>query len=201
MMVGVQDAPDAGAGPADGADPARLDEDARRRRLDLLAAHQRLTVPVAGIGDAELDELIDLTDDVLRRERALARVRDERERAAGSQVVVRNALVLGAGSALLLAVGPVTGWWTAAGAALLWTAAIAAVVVLAGHALGPPTGHAARRRGSWTVLAAGAAVLAVAPEWPPWWLRVAVVAGLLVAVALFLLTFGTRPARDGAGRA
>ncbi len=199
-MVGVQDAPDAGAGRADGADPARLDEDARRRRLDLLAAHQRLAVPVAGVDDAQLDELIDLTEDVLRREAAVARLRDERERAAGSQVVVRNALVLGAGAALLLAVGPVTGWWSATGAALLWAAAIAAVVVLAGHALGPPAGHASRRTGSWVVLAAGVAVVAVAPEWPPWWLRAVLVAALVAAVALFLLTFGAPRARDGAGR-
>ena len=191
----MQDAADQGA------DPARLDEDARRRRLELLAAHQRLTVPVAGVADPELDALIDLTEDVLRREEAAARVRDERERAAGSQVVVRNALVLGAGSALLLAVGPVTGWWSVTGTALLWTAAVAAVVVLAGHALGPPVGHAARRTGSRVVLVAGAAVVAVAPEWPPWWLRAVLVGVLVVAVALFLLTFGTRRARDGTGRA
>ena len=193
MMVGVQDAADHGA------DPDRLDEDARRRRLELIAAHQRLTVPVAGVADAELDELIGLTEDVLRREEVAARARDERERAAGSQVVVRNALVLGAGSALLLAAGPVTGWWSVTGTALLWTAAVAAVVVLAGHALGPSAGHAARRTGSWVVLAAGTAVVAVAPEWPPWWLRLLLVGVLVVAVALFLLTFGSRRARDGAG--
>ena len=42
-----------------------------------------------------------------------------------------------------------------------------------------------------------------APTTPraPWWLRAVVVAVLVVAVALFLLTCGTRPARDGAGRA
>jgi hypothetical protein len=194
MMVGVQEAPD------DGADPARLDEDARRRRLALLAAHQRLTVPVAGVADAELDELIALTQDVLRHEDVAARVRDERERAAGSQVVVRNALVLGAVAALLLAAGPVTGWWSVTGTALLWVAAVAAVVVLAGHALGPPAGHAARRTGSWVVLAAGAAVVAVAPEWAPWWLRAVLVGVLVVAVALFLLTFGSRRARDGTVR-
>ena len=45
-MVGVQDAADHGA------DPDRLDEDARRRRLELNAAHQRLTVPVAGVAGA-----------------------------------------------------------------------------------------------------------------------------------------------------
>ncbi len=194
MMVGVQDAADHGA------DPDRLDEDARRRRLELIAAHQRLTVPVAGVADAELDELIGLTEAVLRHEDAAARARDERERAAGSQVVVRNALVLGAGSALLLAAGPVTGWWSVTGTALLWTAAVAAVVVLAGHALGPPVGHAARRTGSWVVLAAGAAVVAVVPEWAPWWLRLLLVGVLVAAVALFLLTFGSRRARDGTGR-
>lgn len=176
----------------DGPDsPARLVEAARRRRFELLRAHQDLRD--TDLTDERVDDIVRATDEVLALEDEAARAEEAVAHAASTRLVLRTALALGAGSAVLLVVGLVAGWWSTWGVALLAAGILAAVVIAAAHRLGPPEGHRQRRGGAIAVLVAGVGLAAVAPEWAPGWLRAAVAAVAVVAVAGFLLTVRRPP--------
>lgn len=176
--------------------PARLVEAARRRRFALLQAHQDLRG--SDLSDSLVEEIVRSTDEVLELEDSAARAEEAVEHAASTRLVDRAALALGVGSALLLVVGLVAGWWSTWGVALLAVGVVAAVVIAAAHRFGPPDGHRQRRTRALVVLGAGVALACVAPEWAPGWVRAVVLVVAVVAVAGFLLTVRRPPADEEA---
>ncbi|MBW0116673.1 hypothetical protein [Pseudonocardia abyssalis] len=176
--------------------PARLVEAARRRRFELLRAHQDLRD--ADLTDDQVDEIVRATDEVLEMEDRAARAEEALAYAASSRQVLRAALALGAGSAVLLVVGLIAGWWSAGGVVVLVAGIVAAAVIAVAHRFGPPAGHRMRRTGSLVVLVAGVALACVAPEWAPWWARTVALVVAAVAVAGFVRTVRRPPADEEA---
>lgn len=181
---------------ADDAPPAdELTTDARRRRLELIRAHQRLS-DLDEIDAAQVDVVIELTEDLLEREAAAALAHDVAARAVSRRIVLRHVAVLAAVGAVGLVVALATGAGTW-GVVLAGAALAAAVVAGVAHVAGPPAGHRSRRAGSVAVLVAGVAAVAMVPAWPPWWLRLLALLVLAGTVLWFLTGFGWSAARDG----
>jgi hypothetical protein len=166
---------------------AELARRARDRRLDLLTEHTALDGDPDALDDERFDRIMALTDEVLDLERRADRAAVEAERRSDARAVRLAAAVLGAGAAVLLLAGLLAGWWSGWGLLLLGLDVVVAAVLAGAHAAARWTGRSITPDAARAVLVAGAALAALAPDWPPWWLR-AVGALTLLAVAAAALT-------------
>jgi hypothetical protein len=182
------------AGPRRSVDPvAALAREARDRRLDLLTAHTALDEGLDAVDDERFDRIMALTDEVLELEGTAERAAVEAQHRADTRAVYLAAGVLGAGAGGLLLVGGVAGWWSGWAVVLLGLDVLVAAALAVAHATARWTGRALGPGPARAVLAVGALPAVLAPDWPPWWLRVAAVLALLVAAALALTRFAVPP--------
>jgi hypothetical protein len=194
----MTDNPGGGAGGA-ALDPvAELARRARDRRLVLLTEHNTID-DLDAIDDERFDRIMALTDEVLDLERAAALAAEAAERRAESHAVYRAVAVLGAGAAVLLLVGTVAGWWSGWAVVLLGLDVLAAAVLGAAHGVARWTGRAVAPVVARSALGVGAGLAALAPDWPPWWLRAVAALAMVAVVGLALTTFAepTGTAEEG----
>jgi hypothetical protein len=191
----MTDDPGGGAGAAGrpagrAADPAaELARRARDRRLELLTEHTSLDEDLDALDDERFDRIMALTDEVLDLERRAERAAVEAEHRSDAHAVHLATAILGAGAAALLLIGLPLGWWGGWGSALLGLDVAVAAVLAAAHAGARWTGRAVTPAAARAALGVGAVVAALAPDWAPWWSRVAGALALLGVAAAALTVF------------
>jgi hypothetical protein len=177
---GMTDDPGGGAGQPAGT-AAELARRARDRRLDLLTEHTAIDGDPDALDDERFDRLMALTDEVLDLERRADHAAVEAERRADTHAVRLATAVLGAGAAALLLVGLLAGWWSGWALLLLGLDVAVAALLAGAHTAARWTGRLVTPGAARAALGVGAALAALAPDWPPWWLRAA---GALVLLAV-----------------
>jgi hypothetical protein len=191
---GMTDDPGDGAGRPAGT-AAELARRARDRRLDLLTEHTALDGDLDALDDERFDRIMALTDEVLDLEHRADRAAVEAERRSDAHAVRLATAVLGVGAAALLLLGLLAGWWSGWALLLLGLDVAVAALLAAAHAAARWTGRLVTPDAARAVLGVGAALAALAPDWPPWWLRAAGVLALL-AVAAAALTALSVPVEE-----
>jgi len=167
---------------------AELARRARDRRLDLLTEHTALDEDLDALDDERFDRIMALTDEVLDLERDAERAAVEADHRAEAHAVRLATAVLGAGAAALLLVGLLAGGWSGWGLLLLGLDVVVAAALAGAHAAARRTGRAVTPAAARAALGVGVAVAALAPDWPPWWLRAGAALALLAVAGAALTT-------------
>src|SRR5687768_15053610 len=116
---------------------ADLARRARDLRLELLTAHTTLEEDPGAVDGPRFDQLMDLTEAVLRLEQDVVDAQREADHQRDTRSILLAAALLGAGSAVALLVGVPAGWWSGWAVALLVIDLAVAVLLAAAHTAGP----------------------------------------------------------------